>query len=357
MYRRVHLARAASALVVGLTATARPAAASPIVTGTDAGPPAHVKAFDGLTLAEQASFLPYALFAGGVRVAVGDVTGDGRGDILTGAGPGASPHVKVFNGQTLAEVHTFFAYDAAFAGGVFVASGDLSGDRRADLFTGAGSGATHVKVFNGNTLALERSFFAFAGLTGGVRVAAGDVNGDGRADVIAGTGAGAGQLKVFDAVTNGEIANFSPFGPSFTGGIFVAAGDLTGDGRADLIAGTDQSGVNAGTVRIFNGETLGEIRSFIPYPGFTGGVRVGAGDVTGDGVADVITGTGPGAAHVKVFDGVTGSEVRSFLPYAGFTGGIFVAGETPVPEPALAGGALSAFGFAAMRRGHSRPAR
>jgi len=350
MTARAPFARAFVLAIFSMVVSARVHAASPIVTGTDTGPAAHVKAFDGVTLAEQASFLPYGSFTGGVRVAVGDVTGDGRADYLTGAGPGASPHVKVFNGQTLAEANSFFAYDAAFTGGVFVAAGDLTGDGRADLFTGAGTGATHVKVFNGNTLAQERTFFAFAGATTGVRVAAGDVNGDGRADIVAGTGSGAGQLKVFDAVTNSEIASFSPFGPSFTGGIFVAAGDVTGDGRAELIAATDQSGVNAGTVRIFNWENQQEIRSFTPYAGFTGGVRVGAGDVNGDGIADIITGTGPGAAHVKAFNGITGEEIRSFLPYSGFSGGIFVAGETPVPEPALVGWGLSLLGLGTMRR-------
>ena len=350
MNMQVQLARATSAAVIALIATPLATAASPIVTGTDTGPAAHVKAFDGVTLAEQASFLPYSGFAGGVRVAAGDFTGDGRADIVTGTGPGGGPHVKVFNGQTLAEVHSFFAYDGGFTGGVFVAAGDLTGDGSADVFTGAGSLSSHVKVFDGTSLAQERSFFAFAGFTGGVRVAAGDVNGDGRADIVAGTGAGAGQLKVFDAVSNAEIASFSPFGPSFTGGIFVAAGDVTGDGRAELIAATDQSGVNAGTVRIFDWATLQELRSFTPYAGFTGGVRVGAGDVNGDGVADVITGTGPGSGHVKAFNGVTGEEIRSFLPYPGFTGGIFVAGETPVPEPTLAGFASSLVGVLAMRR-------
>src|SRR5688572_8277447 len=107
MTTRARLARNGIAALGCLLATSSAQAVSPIVTGTDAGPAAHVKAFDGLTVVELASFLAYGSFTGGVRVAVSDVTGDGRADFVTGAGAGATPHVKVFNGQTLAEVHSF----------------------------------------------------------------------------------------------------------------------------------------------------------------------------------------------------------------------------------------------------------
>jgi uncharacterized repeat protein (TIGR01451 family) len=169
-----------------------------VVAGADAGATPHVRVFDGRTGALVREFLAYdPAFRGGVRVALGDVTGDGVLDVLTGAGPGGGPHVKVFDGATGAEVRSFFAFDAAFTGGVFVAAGDVNGDGFADVVVGAdGGGGPHVKVFDGKDGALLFSFFAYdAGFHGGVRVGAGDVNGDGFADLITGAGPGAGRTS------------------------------------------------------------------------------------------------------------------------------------------------------------------
>ena len=75
---------------------------------------------------ESRGLAPYVSnFLGGVRVALGDVNGDGTLDIITGAGPGGGPHVRVFNGTDFSELASFYAYDHAFAGGVSVATGDV----------------------------------------------------------------------------------------------------------------------------------------------------------------------------------------------------------------------------------------
>src|SRR5207248_577426 len=97
-----------------------------LAVGTGPGVPALVRVFDAATTVEVRSFLPYgAGFVGGVNVATGDVTGDGTADIITAAGAGAGPHVKVFDGATGAEVRSFFAYGPSFPGGVTVAAGDV----------------------------------------------------------------------------------------------------------------------------------------------------------------------------------------------------------------------------------------
>ena len=85
------------------------------------------------------------------------------------------------------------------------------------------------------------------------------------------------------------------------------------------------------------GASGGELQSFFAFPGVNTEVRVGAGDVNGDGIDDIIAGLGPGApTHVKAFSGTNLALLQSFFPYGtGFAGGVYVAGipAAPIPEP------------------------
>jgi hypothetical protein len=153
-----------------------------IATGVGPGGGPHVRLWNPVTGALVFEFFPYDLAArGGVRVALGDVNGDGVPDLITAPGAGGGPHVRVFDGAALlrhqqTEIVGLFAYDPGFTGGVFVAAGDVDGDGRADVITGTGTGgAAHVRVFNGTTgtqLGLPgASFFAYdPGFIGGVFV-------------------------------------------------------------------------------------------------------------------------------------------------------------------------------------------
>jgi len=211
-----------------------------IVTGAGEGGGPHVRTFQydpsAAGLGDRmkpfagavGNFFAYdTAFRGGVRVAVGDVNGDGMPDIVTGAGAGGGPHVKAFSGQNGAVLLSFFAYDADFRGGVYVAAGSIDGDGRADIITGAGEGGgPHVKIFSGNGAGLLTSFFAYgADFRGGVRVAVGDLNGDGTPDVITGPGAGGGpHVKAFSDIGGPVIASFMAYDDSLRYGIDVAAG-------------------------------------------------------------------------------------------------------------------------------------
>jgi hypothetical protein len=271
------------------------------------------------------ALVPYPGFAGGVRVALADLTNDGVPDPIVGAGPGGGPHVMVYDGATDAVIRSFFAYDPAFTGGVFVAAGDVNNDGVADIVTGAGAGP-HVRVVDGVTGAELRSFFAFApGFVGGVRVAAADLNGDGFAEIIAGAGPGGAPLvNVFDGATGAMTASFTAYGADFRGGVFVSAGDVNGDNVPDFVTGAGEGG--GPHVRVVDGATGTELRSFFAFdPAFVGGVRVAAGDLNGDGRAEIIAAAGPGGGpHVVVFDGATGIVIASFFAYTpDFIGGVY----------------------------------
>jgi hypothetical protein len=340
------------------SALAVSSASAQVFTGTDEGAVAQVKGFDAAN-AETSAFFAYGpSFLGGVRVAAGDLNGDSVPDIVTGAGPGApGGHVKVFDGASGAELRSFFAYTPSFTGGIFVGTGDVNNDTIADLVTGADSGAApHVKVFDGGGGGELHSFFAYgAGFSGGVRVAAGDVDGDHFADVVTGAGAaGGGHVKVFSGASGLEIRSFFAYGPSYTGGVYVAAGDVNNDGFDDVITGIDSNAISH--VKAFSGATGEELRSFVAYDaGFLGGVRVAVADVDGDKFDDIITGAGPGGnGHVRVFSGATGLELQSFFAYGSrFNGGVFVAGGDVIPEPssgALLATALAGACWARRRR-------
>jgi len=191
-----------------------------IFVATDAGVYQNVRAFDSLSQAETSSVVPYeSLYRGGVRVAAGDLNGDGIVDIITGSGTGAS-HVKAFSGRDGSVLHSFFPYGDGFLGGIYVATGDVNGDGVDDIVTGAGVGGGHVKVFDGKTGAELASFFAFSPtFTGGVRVATGDVDGDGWSDIITGSGAGSAHVKVFSGRSGAEIRSFAPYDARIDGGV------------------------------------------------------------------------------------------------------------------------------------------
>jgi len=301
-----------------------------IAVGADEGNSPRVRLvnrLDGVVVQTITAYDP--AFTGGVRVALGDFNGDGIPDIVTAPGPGGGPHIKIFDGANFGVIRQFMAYSTDFRGGVYVALGDVNGDGRLDIITGAAGGGPHVKVFDGLTGVTIYSFFAYdATFRGGVTVASGDIDGDTKADIITGTGFGGGpQVKVFSGATRSLIRQFMAFSSTFRGGVFVAAADLNADTRADIVTGAGPGG--SPQVRIFDGVTGALLTSFSAFdPAFRGGVRVAAYSLDQTGQPAVIAGPGPGGGEsVRVF-GSAGQPpttlLSSFAP--GFTTGAFVSG-------------------------------
>jgi hypothetical protein len=213
------------------------------------------------------------------------VTGDGVAELVITPDEGGGPRVRVYNGVGFGQVIDFFGIaDPTFRGGARAAVGDVNGDGAGDLLVAAGfGGGPRVAGFDGRSLAagapasLFADFFAFElGLRNGVYVTAGDLDGDGYAEVVVGGGPGGGpRVSAFGGwplVAGGgpvPLTDFFAGDVSSRGGVRVAVKDLTGDGRADLVTGSGGSRVTA-----YAGGTT-ELFGFDAFPRFGGGVFVG----------------------------------------------------------------------------------
>jgi hypothetical protein len=313
-----------------------------VATGADAGGGPNVVVYDAATRAVKFNFFAYDQnFTGGVRVAVGDVNGDGTPDIITAPGPGGGPDIHVYDGRNGQLLRQFFAYDQNFTGGCYIAAGDVNGDGHADIIVGADAGGgPNVTEFSGSDGSLLDSFFAYdQNFTGGVRVAVGAVSGPGAAVVITGAGPGGGpEVRYFTPIGNFLIGQFFATDASFTGGVYVAAADVNSDGRAEIIVGTGPGG--GPEVSIWQaGLPMPPHSGLPPTPtqrlgvyfaydaAFTGGVRVAAGNWDNLNRPAIVTVPGPGGGpDVQIVDPMTLGQVDQFFAYdPHFTGGLYVA--------------------------------
>jgi len=295
-----------------------------------------------------------ASFGASVATA-GDVNADGYGDILIGAPRYDAGQIDegaafLFLGSS-GGLHGTAAWsaqgdqDSSYFGTSVAWAGDVDGDGRADVVVGAPGysagepreGAAFLYNGSGSSLSLGAAWTAESNQADaqfGTSVAtAGDVNGDGYADVIVGaSGYSNGQAKegrayVYVGSATGLVAG-SPWtaesdqADAQFGASVATAGDVNGDGYADVVVGA--SGYS-------NGQTK-EGRVYV-YVGSAAGLVVGspwtaesdqvdaqfgasaatAGDVNGDGYGDVVVGA-PG------FDGTGANEGRAYA-YLGTSSG------------------------------------
>ncbi|MGQ0591982.1 MAG: beta strand repeat-containing protein, partial [Gammaproteobacteria bacterium] len=316
--------------------------ATRVIVGSGVGGQSQVRVFDGQDVLPPAtpllSFAAFTQNAGGeVRVAGCDFNNDGINEIIAGTGLGTRAEVRVFHGVTGALLGSpFLAFESGFLGGVHLACGDVTGTAVPEIIAARGALAKpEVRVFgfDGVSAVQVRSFNAFEqNFFGGVRLAACDLNGDSKTEIIAARGPlGQPQIRTFDGATGTLLGSFLAFNAGFRGGVYVACGKISGDTIPDFIA--TRGGLDRPEVRVFDGTnpTL-VLRSFDAFnSSFLGGVRVAACDLNQDGTSDILAGRGPGAQpEVRAFNGLTGgafpAPLGSFPAFGtSFKGGVYVA--------------------------------
>jgi hypothetical protein len=249
---------------------------------------------------------------GEVRVATGDVTGDGVDDVIIVNGPGSQVTVTVIDGATQKQVFSGTPFDT-FAGGAFVTVGDVNQDGIDDIIvTPDESGGPRVVVISGGNFQTILSFFGIddPNFRGGARAGFADLNGDGRPDLIVAAGFGGGpRVSVLDgaALHRGQfrhlLNDFFVFDPVLRNGVFVTGSDFDGDGFDDLVFGAGPGG--APRVLVISGQLLQTqgVATALASPlgnffaGSTdnrGGVHVLARDLDWDGRPELVTADGAG---------------------------------------------------------------
>ena len=266
----------------------------------------------------------------------GDVNRDGFSDVIIGAP--YEDNTKLDEGRahlylgsaeglqaTAARIFTT-AQDSAYGGLSVAPAGDVNGDGYADVVvgvpywnTGTHPDAGKVMVFHGGeNLPYLPSAELFSPVPAasqrfGLRVAAaGDVNGDGYDDVLVGTSNYAeggfqnrGAVFVFHGGPSGLAATpaqtwIGPAESGYFGSSISTAGDVNGDGYADVVVGAPQVDlgfVNNGAAYVYLGAAAGAaavadtVIAGTMADEYCGTAVANAGDVNGDGYADVLIGS------------------------------------------------------------------
>jgi hypothetical protein len=198
-------------------------------------------------------------FAGSLQFSRADLNNDGLEEIqITGTVQGR-PALAILNGVTGAlNSPPQYLSSSANPFGTYIAFGDIDGDGINEMIVSSDRGSPTYGIWklspSGYALFSERTMEVYPGYIGGVRVAAGDVNGDGRAEIIVGTGSGAdAMLKAYDQ--DGRLVTTYVIPSSFgRGGILPRVGDYNGDGLMDVFVASGRRGDSQ--VAVFTGNSM-----------------------------------------------------------------------------------------------------
>jgi lipoprotein-anchoring transpeptidase ErfK/SrfK len=261
-----------------------------IVIGSGPGRKNEVRVYriDG-TLVK--SFVPYAeTFQGGVRIAVGDINKDGKAEIVTAPGPGIESNIYTFDGMGAKLSEGALAYAKSFVGGVHVVLGDLNKDGALEIITSAGpGGGPHIRLFDADMVNKGKDFFAYdASMRDGVTIAV--VKTPWGDQLVTGVESWSEPfVRRYSFDQNGARLDkeFYAFASSSHSGVSVFTFDLDNDGTDEIIA--SQNGGTSPEVRMFDLYGTLYKKYLLHDPNYRGALSVASIQADADAVRELMT--------------------------------------------------------------------
>ncbi len=224
-------------------------------------------------------------------------------DKLTGANFFNGAFVRFYNGSGKVVRNGFFAYDNRFRGGTSIF---VSTENGANLAVAADK--NQIKIYNGDIL--TTSFLPFgANYKNDINLVVDDLYNDGQKEIVAGMANSGTEIRVFD-LGGKLLKSFTAFPANYKKGVSVAVGNVNGSGEKEIIAGLAK---DRSLVRIYSNTGKAVSNNFYAFgAGFKGGINLAAGDINGDGKDEIIVGAGTGKPEIRLFNDKT-KQLKSFL--------------------------------------------